>query len=161
MPRWLRVIRGMLGMGLTFSVGVGLVASAIALIPMLLFQASPLEMLIPVVGSALWAFPIGVAFSGVMALTAGGRTFEKLSLPRFTAMGAGAGLLAFGLLSVNAWDAWTVSAAIGNATILMGLGGTSAAVSLLLARRARPALEASDDGLRVESGQPAPTSTGK
>ena len=161
MPRWFRVIRGMLGMGLTFSVGVGVVASVIALIPLLLSQASPLELLIPVVGSALWAFPIGVAFSAAMALTAGGRTFEKLSLPRFAAMGAGAGLLAFGLLSVNAWDAWTVSAAIGNAAILIGLGGTSATVSLLLARRARPALEPGDGSQRLEGGQPAPTSTGK
>lgn len=161
MPRWLRVIRGMLGMGVTFSVGVGLVASVIALIPMLLFQASPLEMLIPVVGSALWAFPVGVAFSGVMALTAGGRTFERLSLPRFAAMGTGAGLLAFGLLGLNAWDAWSMADALANAAILMGLGGTSATVSLLLARRARPALEAGDDGLRLEGGQPPPTSSGK
>jgi len=151
----------MLGMGVTFSVGVGLVASVIALIPMLLFQASPLEMLIPVVGSALWAFPVGVAFSGVMALTAGGRTFERLSLPRFAAMGTGAGLLAFGLLGLNAWDAWSMADALANAAILMGLGGTSATVSLLLARKARPALEPGDGSVRLEGDQPAPTSIGK
>ena len=35
MPRWLRVIRGMIGMGLTFSAGVGVVASMIAVLPWL------------------------------------------------------------------------------------------------------------------------------
>lgn len=161
MPRWLRVIRGMLGMGLTFSVGAGLLSSVIGLIPLLLSRVTPMELLIPVVGSALWAFPVGVAFSGVIALTAGGRAFERLSLPRFAATGIGAGLVAFGFLGLNAWDAWSTADAIANAAILMGLGGTSATVSLLLARRARPALEAGDDGLRLEGGQPPPTSSGK
>jgi hypothetical protein len=90
--------------------------------------------------SSIWAFPIGVAFSGVLAITARGLPFDKLSLPRFAALGAGGGLLLFGLLAINAWQAWSVSDAIANATLLVLLGGGSATGTLMLARRAGPAL---------------------
>ena len=99
MPRWLRVIRGMIGMGLTFSVGVGVVASMLAVLPWLLLGGDlGREMIQMVIKSSIWAFPIGVAFSGVMAITARRRPFDKLSLPHFAALGAGAGLLLFGFL---------------------------------------------------------------
>ncbi len=146
MPRWLRVIRGMIGMGLTFSVGVGVVASMIAVLPWLLLGGdSGREMIRMVVASSIWAFPIGVAFSGVLAITRRGRAFDKLSLPRFAALGAGAGLLLFGVLAINAWQAWSVSTAIANATIFVLLGGGSATGTLMLARRAGPALKSDDE----------------
>ena len=151
MPRWLRIIRGMIGMGLTFSVGVGVVASMVAVLPWLLLGGDR-EMIRLVVASSIWAFPIGVAFSGVMAMTARGLPFDKLSLPRFAALGAGAGLLLFGVLALNAWDAWSVSTAIANATIFVLLGGGSATASLLLARRARPALTSSDESRSLGEG---------
>lgn len=40
MPRWLRIIRGMVGSGLRFAVGVGAVASILGLVGLLLGQAS-------------------------------------------------------------------------------------------------------------------------
>jgi hypothetical protein len=92
-----------------------------------------------VIKSSIWAFPIGVAFSGVLAITARGRPFDKLSLPRFAALGAGGGLLLFGLLAVNAWQAWSVSDAIANLALLTLLGGGSATATLMIARRAGPA----------------------
>lgn len=144
MPRWLRVIRGMIGMGLTFSAGVGVVASMIA-VPMWLFFGADRELIRLVVASAIWAFPIGLAFSGVTAIAARGRTFDKLSIPQFAALGAGAGLLLFGVLAVNAWDAWSVRNAIGNAAIFVFLGGGSATATLMLARRARPELRDGDE----------------
>ena len=144
MPRWLRVIRGMIGMGLTFSVGVGVVASLLAVVPWLLDGGDP-EMIMLVVASSIWAFPIGLAFSGVLALTRNGRGFDRLSIPRFAALGAGAGLLLFGVLAISAWDAWTISNAIGNAMIFAALGGGSAAATLVLARRAGPALKPGDE----------------
>ena len=151
MPRWVRVIRGMLGMGVTFSVGVGVVASVLAVIPWLLDGGDP-EMIRLVVASSMWAFPMGVAFSGVLALTRRGRAFDKLSLPHFAALGAGAGLLLYGVLALNAWDAWSTSQAIGNAAILVFLGSGSATATLLLARRAGPSLESGDDAHRLEEG---------
>jgi hypothetical protein len=140
----MRVIRGMIGMGLTFSVGVGVVASLIAVIPWLLDGGDP-ELIRLVAATSIWAFPIGVAFSGVLALTRRGRAFDKLSLPHFAALGAGAGLLLFGVLSLNAWHAWSISQALGNAAILILLGSGSATATLMLARRAGPALESGDD----------------
>ncbi len=153
MPRWLRVIRGMIGMGLTFSAGVGVVASMIAVLPWLLLGAdSGREMIRLVIASSIWAFPIGVAFSGVMAITARGRPFDKLSLPHFAALGAGAGLLLFGVLAVNAWDSWSVTTAIANATIFVLLGGGSATATLMLARRAGPALKSGDESRSLGEG---------
>ena len=153
MPRWLRVIRGMIGMGLTFSVGVGVVASVIAVPMWLLFGGGPnREIIRVVVASAIWSFPIGMAFSGVMALTARGRAFDQLSLPRFALLGAGAGLLLFGVLALNAWQAWSVATALANATIFVLLGSGSATATLLIARRVRPALEAGDEPPRLGEG---------
>ncbi len=155
MPRWLRVLRGMLGMGLTFSVGVGVVASLVAVIPWLLLGRDP-EMIRLVVASSIWAFPMGVAFSGVLALTRRGGSFDRLSLPLFAALGAGAGLLLFGVLAINAADAWTLRTAMGNAAIFVFLGGGSATATLMLARRAGPALESGDEPRSLGEGQDGP-----
>ena len=146
MPRWQRVIRGMIGMGLTFSAGVGVVASTIAGLFWLLpgVEGGP-EMVRMVVASAIWAFPVGVAFSGFLAITARNRSFDKLSLPRFAALGAGGGLLLFGVLAANAWQAWSLQSALVNLTIFLLLGSGSATATLLIARRARPALESGDE----------------
>ena len=153
MPRWLRVIRGMIGMGLTFSAGVGVVASMSAVLAWLLLGGdSGREMIRMVIASSIWAFPIGVAFSGVMAIAARGRPFDKLSLPHFAALGAGAGLLLFGVLGANAWHAWSVSDAIANATIFVLLGGGSATATLMLARRAGPALKSGDESRSLGEG---------
>ena len=147
MPRWLRVIRGMIGTGLTFATGVGVVASMIFVLPtwLLLGGDSGREMLVMVIKSSIWAFPIGVAFSAVLAITARGLPFDKLSLPRFAALGAAGGLCLFGLLAANAWQAWSVADAIANGTLFVLLGGGSATATLMLARRARPALKSGDE----------------
>ncbi len=153
MPRWLRVIRGMIGTGLIFAAGVGVVASVVAGIVWLLpGSGSGIEMIRLVVASSIWAFPIGVAFSGFLALTARGRSFDKLSLPRFAALGSGVGLLFFGVLATNAWHAWSVPTAIANATIFVLLGGGSATATLLLARRAGPALHSGDESRSLGEG---------
>lgn len=154
MPRWLRLIRGSVGMGLTFAAGVGLVASMIAGFVWLLSgsEKDAPEMIRLVVASTIWAFPIGMAFSGLLAITARGRSFDKLSLPRFAALGVGGGLLLYGVLALNAWNAWSVTNAIGNAVIFMFLGGGSATATLMLARRARPTLKSGDESRSLDEG---------
>ena len=141
MPNWLRITRGLLGMGLTFAAGVGIVGSVISLPWLIAGGASGLEVLELVAKSAIWAFPIGMAFGGVLALAGRRLRFEELSLPRFAAFGAGAGLLLFGALAVNAHQAWSLGDAMGNAVILAFLGGGSATASLLIARKAKPKLK--------------------
>jgi hypothetical protein len=151
MPRWLRVIRGMIGTGLTFTVGGGVVGLLFG-VPMWLFnEISGLD-LIAITGKfAVVAFPVGVAFSGVLALTARGLTLEKLSLPRVAGLGAGAGLLYFALIGVNAFRVWSVADALGNLAVLTLMGGGSATAILLLARRAGPARAYPPPGLRGSS----------
>ena len=154
MPRWLRVIRGMVGVGLTFALGVGIVASLVFALPswLILGGEAGREALELVVKSAIWAFPIGVVFSGVLALTARGLSFDRLSLPRVAALGAGGGLVLFGLLAANAWQAWTIPTAIANAAILVFLGSGSATATLLIARKASPALTSGDESRRLGEG---------
>ena len=140
-------------MGLTFSVGAGALSSVIAFGSFVLsgFRLDP-ELGILVVGSAVWAFPIGVAFSGFLALDGLNRRFDELSLPRFALLGAGAGLAAYGLLALIAWDAWSVDAAVANLVLLTGVGAGAATGALALARRAQPELEAGDEAPRLGEG---------
>jgi len=145
--RWQRVLRGMVGIGLTFSAGVGVVGSMLAVLSWLLFGWDP-EMARLVVASSVFAFPMGVAVSGVVAITSRGGSFDKLSLPRFAALGAGAGLLLSGVLGVTLFDSWTLV----NATILVLLGAGSATASLMLARRGDRALEPGDEAQGLGDG---------
>jgi hypothetical protein len=149
----MKVIRGMIRTGLIFATGVGVVASLVAGVVWLLPGIDGgREMIRLVVASAIWAFPIGVAFSGFLAIAARSRSFDQLSIPRFAALGCGAGLLLFGLLATNAWQAWSLSTALANATIFVILGGGSATATLMIARKARPALEPGDEWPSLEKG---------
>jgi hypothetical protein len=73
MPRWLRVVRGMIGTGLTFAAGVGVVASITGALVWLGHGITGREMLGIVGKCSVVAFLLGVAFSGVLAITARGR----------------------------------------------------------------------------------------
>jgi hypothetical protein len=148
------MVRGMIGMGLTFSAGVGAVASTIAGLAWLLpgGGGGP-EMIRMVVASSIWAFPVGVAFSGLLAITARNHSFDKLSLLRFATLGAGGGLLLFGVLAANAWQAWSVPTALTNLATFLLLGGGSATATLLVARRTRPELEPGDETRSLATGE--------
>jgi hypothetical protein len=141
MSRWKRVVRGMLGMGVAFAGGAGLIMSTLAAVVLTLDGGEGWrDFAIPVVGSTVWGFLMGTTFGGALAVLSRGRSFESLSLPRFSALGVGAGLFFYGLLALNAWDAWSTSAAVTNAVIFVVLGGGCATASLLLARKAEGAL---------------------
>ena len=144
MPRWLRVARGMFGTGLTFAVGVGLVASAIGAAFWLGGAVTGREVAQIAGKSSVVAFLLGVAFSGVLAVTARGRQFNKLSLRLVGGVGAGAGLLYFLFLAVNGGRNWSPRDAIGNFVLLTVIGGGAGAATLRIARRTgapRPARE--------------------
>ncbi|TFG51597.1 MAG: hypothetical protein E4H37_07620 [Gemmatimonadales bacterium] len=152
MPRWLRVIRGMVGTGLTFAVGVGGVSLLLGLIGLALGEVSPSDL--RMVGKlSVIAFLVGVGFSGVLAITARGRPFEKISFRYVTALGAGGGFLYFLFIaSMNGFRAWSPLNAIGNLVILTALGSGSAAATLLVARRAAAALKPGEELRRVGEG---------
>lgn len=156
MPRWLKVLRGMIGTGLTFSLGVGIVsavATAVAyLLPGPMSGAEVVEMIFMGVRAAVIAFPVGVVFSGGLALTARNRTFDELSLPKVALLGACGGLALFGLLSLNAWSAWSTADAIGNLVILVSMGAGAAAGTLAVARKAGPSLGSGEEAKRLKEG---------
>ncbi len=142
MAGWPRRIRAMLGTGVTFAAGVTVVGSIVAAVVMLAGEGSFHETFGMVGRFAVVSFVLGVAFSALLALTARSRRLAELSVPRFAALGGGAGLLYFLLLALNAYARWSVSDAIANLVILTVLGSGSATAILLLARRGgRPELE--------------------
>ena len=144
MPPWKRMIRGMVGTGLTFAIGVGALASTVGVVAMLAGELSAVSLLRDVGRLSVVSFLIGVAFSGVLALAARGRTFDRLSLPFVTTLGTGVGFLYFLLISISGARVWTTSVAFSNLAILLLLGGGAAAGTLIVARRAGRALESGD-----------------
>jgi len=153
MPRWLRVIRGMIGTGLTFAAGVGVAALILGLVGLLLGELSWGDLRM-VAKLSVIAFLVGVGFAGVLAIAARGRTIDRLSLRYVTALGAVGGLLYFLFIAAangaRVWSAWN---AIGNLTILTLLGGGSAAATLILARGARRALKPGEESRSLAEGR--------
>lgn len=141
MKKWMRRIRGAIGMGLTWAMawfGAGLVLLLVvgfgaADVPFPLFFA-------------LLGFLAGVTFSGILGMAEGRSRFDQLSLPRFAAWG-GVGGLVFSAIFV------LVAPLGGDALLLLGplfalSGAGCAAGSLAVARMAEDgeALDAGVDG---------------
>lgn len=132
MKTWLRRISVALRMGLTWAVPWVCVAF---LIEAFVDPHGRIADIWPAV-LGLPAFLGGVFFSVVLGIAARGRTFDELSLPRFTAWGALAGLMVSALpflLSTPAGGDWLrATLIIAPVTVLTAV---SAAGSLALARR--------------------------
>jgi hypothetical protein len=135
MKKWLRRIRGAVGMGLTWA----LVWAPIAvLIGMAVDPDGSMDEMWPAIG-AYPGFLGGVVFSVVLAIAARRRRLEELSIPRVAAWGAAAGLLVGALpftigestAEIPLWQLATV--VIGSITLLSAV---SAAGSLALATMA-------------------------
>jgi|SRR5690242_11225253 hypothetical protein len=128
MRKWLRRIRGAIGMGLTWAV----VWSAAGLVPRWVFDVNA-DVPFPLVFGVL-GFIAGVTFSGVVALTEGRRRFDQLSLPRFAVWGALGGLLLSGLFAKAASLGWADVLAI--APTFAVASAVCASGALAVARRA-------------------------
>lgn len=164
MKKWLRRIRGAVGMGLTWAAGWALFGVLIGVTSRLL-PGLPWDSFFEVFDAPLPALAIpgffgGALFSMVLGIAGRRRRFDELSLPRFAAWGAVGGLLlslvpaalvAVGLASLGRPDTglWKITATISGPLIL--LSALSACGSLMLARMAvdRKLLEASEDGAGV------------
>lgn len=174
MNKWLRRIRGAVGMGLTWAVGWAvaglLIGAASILLPGLPWDSFFAVFDAPLPALAIPGFFAGVFFSIVLGIAARHRKFSELSVPGFAAWGAVGGLMlivfpfalvAVGLASTEGSEhsAWQVIAAISGPFIL--LSAASAAGSLMLARKAedRKSLEAgesvADRGLAEGAASPA------
>lgn len=92
MKKWLRRIRGAIGMGLTWAAawfGAGMV---ILLGSLLLTGSTGADVPYPL-GFGAFGFVGGVTFSGVLGLVEGRRRFDQMSIPRFAGWGAAGGFL--------------------------------------------------------------------
>ena len=147
MKKWQRRVRAAIRMGLTWALawfGAGMALLVVGLV----FGATA-DVPFPIL-FGLFGFLAGTAFSGVLGIIEGRRSFDQMSLPRFAGWGAVGGLLLTGIFVV-------VTALGGDTTPLQNLevlvpvftlaGAGSAAGALALARRAeqRELLDASVD----------------
>jgi len=130
MSEWLKRIRGILGMGLTWAGAWIAVGALLALVLFVVGLDPPgfFWTIARVFGAV--GFLTGSMFSGILLLTEGRRRFDELSLTRFVAWGALGGLLLGGLAGLTIFGApW-----VAGVTTLLGAG--SAAATLVIARRA-------------------------
>lgn len=150
MQKWLKRIRGAIGMGLTWAAAwavFGVMIGAVSLITPSLPWDSFFDIFdAPLPTLAIPGFVGGVLFSIVLGIAGRRRKFDELSLARFAAWGAVGGLLlalfpdflvALGLATVGpeAMPLGKLTAVIS--VPLIALGAASAAGSLMLARLAR------------------------
>ena len=95
MRKWLKRMRGVVGMGLTWAAAWSLIGAVLAVLPGAMPVGFPslLELILGFVAQyAAMGFVGGAAFSVVLGMTEGRRRFHQMSLPRFAAWGALGGL---------------------------------------------------------------------
>ena len=128
MGKWLRRIRGAIGIGITWAVAWGLVGS----VPRWLFgfnTDAPLPLIFGVLG-----FVAGVIFSVILKLTEGRRGFDEMRLSRFAAWGGVGGFLLSAIFTRAASLGWADAFAIVPTFVVAS--AICASGSLALARRA-------------------------
>jgi hypothetical protein len=134
MKKWLRRIRGALGMGVAW----GLAWFGAGMVLLLIVGLDAADVPFPI-GFGVLGFLAGMLFSGILGLVERGRGFDQLSLPRFAGWGAAGGLL-FSVLFVLAVTLSGAGALLDDLVLLGPLfaaaGAASAGGALALARRA-------------------------
>jgi hypothetical protein len=168
MNKWLKRIRGTVGMGLTWAaawaVGGVLIGVTSLLLPGLPWDSFFEVFDAPLPALAIPGFFGGAFFSVVLGIAGRGRRLDELSLGRVAAWGALGGLLLtlfpFALFAVglgsregSSHSSWQVISVIGGPFIF--LSAVSAAGSLMLARRVenRNAVDAGEDVLEPNLGR--------
>jgi hypothetical protein len=125
MPKWLKRVRGAVGMGLLWGLGWAVVGGAI------------MEGIVDPHGKILDMWPqslaivgffAGVAFSTVLGIAARRRTFDEFSLPQFAVWGAVGGLLLGGLAVATGGPVVVIAVTTFGSAI-------AASASLIVARR--------------------------
>ena len=128
MGKWLRRLRGAIGMGFTWAIAW----SFVGLVPRWVLGFNP-DAPFPIIFGVLGFFA-GFTFSGIVALTEGRRRIDQLSLPRFAGWGAVGGLV------LGAIFARAISLGLGDALAIVPTFALASAAcasgTLAVARRA-------------------------
>lgn len=140
MMKWLRRIRGAIGMGLTWAVGWAPIGALVGVVLNAVVPGTPIDLgTVVALNATTFAglgFLGGTFFAVALRLAEGGHQFNQLSLRRLALWGAVGGALLGGLaVTAGLWGAGMgalLPGMIGAATLL---GAGSAAGSLVLARR--------------------------
>ena len=132
MRKWLRRIRGGIGMGLTWA--IAWFGAGVALLLVVGLDAADVPFPI---GFGMFGFLAGVMFSGVLGIGESRRRFDQMSLLRFAGWGAVGGLLLSGafVLAVALVEGTTLEIVVLGPVFALA-GAVSAASSLALARMA-------------------------
>ena len=128
MRKWLRRVRGAIGMGFTWAAAL----FAVGTVPRWVFGVNT-DAPIPLV-FGVFGFIAGVTFSALLMLTEGGRRFDEMSIRRFAGWGAITGLLLSALWANAVSLSWGEVLAIAPTFALTC--AVCAAGSLAVARRA-------------------------
>ena len=148
MKKWLRRIRAAIGMGLTWALawfGAGMVLLGVGL----LFGETadvPFPILFGLLG-----FVAGTAFSGVLGMIEGRRSFDQMSMPRFAGWGGVGGILLTGIF-VSVAALWGDTTPMENLEVLVpvfGLAGAGSAAGVLALARKAEDRELLDDSAEV------------
>jgi hypothetical protein len=126
--RWLKRLRGAIGMGLTWALGWFAAGMALVLVVGPGVDDVPLPIRFGLLG-----FLSGVTFSGVLGVVERRRGFDQMSLARFAGWGAVGGLVLFGVLAMTAGPG---GEPLVLAPVFALAGAGSAAGTLALARQA-------------------------
>ena len=145
MPRWKKVVRGVLGMGLTFGAIGAAFFSLVALAGKVFFPGAEDELGFMIIAGTVWGVGIGTSFSAMLAIAARGRSLDELSYSRVVSVGLLGGLLLAGLVVGGSWGDWPNGAAIVPFSILPLLGAGGGVVSLLVARKAGRSLRSGEE----------------
>jgi len=136
MKKWLKRIRGAVGMGLSWAVVWGGAGTILGVVSAVLGLDPTSGIGSFAILGAIAGFIAGASFSTVLGITEGRRRFDEMSLPRFAFWGALGGLLLSGWLTaigVLSSEAHIIVLTYGGFPLL---GAGCAAGSLALARRA-------------------------
>lgn len=157
MSRWMRVVRGVLGMGLTFGALAGAFFAVAAAASAFFFPGVDDDLVFGIIAGTVWGFGIGASFSAVLAIAARGRSLDDLSFARVALVGAAGGLVLAGLFVGVTWGDWPNGNAVVPFTMLPLLGTGGGICSLLLARKAGKALSSGDDVGSLGNGERSDT----
>ena len=175
MKKWLRRLRGVLGIGALWGAAGGIVGSLAGLLGALYGGAPLLQVVLEFgLGAAGLGFVLGSAFAGVLAVVERHRRFEELTSRRAALWGGLVGLvLPILMLAVSFVPELGAAISLRQLLLAMGAGSLSygaltaglAAATVALARRAPDELAPAEiSGERLTSGtgaesDPDPTDT--